>query len=181
MQEDGYQTLSADQVVHRLLEPTGRAYPLVVAEFSGHDLFATDGQLDRKKLGAIVFSDPEKLRRLEAILHPLVAEQFVLWRNRYAQEALIIYEIPLLFEKGRQGDFDKILCISVPAHIQKRRLRERDALSESEAEQRIAQQWPQVDKERGSDFVFVNDYPDLSSLREAFRRWYPQHLLPPHT
>lgn len=156
--------LSADAVVHDLLKNNTEVKTQILNAF-GEDVLQ-DGVIDRKKLGQKVFGNREKLNLLEAILHPKVKSGFEQWKEQNKDYSLLVYEIPLLFEKNREKDFDGILCISCNENIQRNRIKERDGLSEEEIKNRLDSQMPLEKKEEKSDFVIYNN-SDIGQLKKA--------------
>jgi dephospho-CoA kinase len=129
---------------------------------------ADDGAIDRRALGALVFQDAEARRALEAIVHPRVYDRITGWMAAQAGRgaAWALAEIPLLFETGHEGDFDRVIVAACSPEEQVRRLVERDGLSESAAHARLAAQWPIAEKaRRASDLIDTS-----GSLDETNRR-----------
>ena len=156
--ERGFAVLQADQVVHELLSKNGGAVTKVLDEF-GTEVKSADGGIDRKKLGAQVFADPLKLRKLEAILHPLVQSSV---QDRRAnleklRTAVAFYEIPLLFEKNLQDQFDEIIVVVADELVQIQRLKSREKLSDLEIRNRLNVQIPIAQKIKQADVVIDNN------------------------
>jgi dephospho-CoA kinase len=149
LRELGFHVLDADRLAHRLTEPGQPAYEEVVKEF-GREIVGTGGQLDRGKLAAIVFADPAKLARLNAIVHPRVGEatfrQFEEWQREGAADAVFV-EAALLVEAGMHKKLDGLIVAWCRAEQQLERLLAR-GMSESEARRRIAAQMPVEEKLR---------------------------------
>jgi dephospho-CoA kinase len=150
----GIPTLDADTLARDAVAPGSPGFTDVVARF-GEAVVAPDGSLDRKALGAVVFADPRARADLEAIVHPRVREATATWLDRLAiaGESLAIVDIPLLFETGRDRDFDRVIVTSCPRSQQVTRVVERDGLTPAQAEARIDAQLPTDDKVRRADFV----------------------------
>ena len=150
----GIPTLDADTLARDAVAPGSSGFSDVVARF-GEAVVAPDGSLDRKALGAVVFADPRARADLEAIVHPRVREATATWLDRLAiaGESLAIVDIPLLFETGRDRDFDRVIVTSCPRSQQVTRVVERDGLTPAQAEARIDAQLPTDDKVRRADFV----------------------------
>jgi dephospho-CoA kinase len=144
----------ADAAVHALYR--GRAVPLVAAAFPGT---VREGAVDRAALGAAVLNDPDRLRRLEAIVHPLVRdeEEAFLRQALAAGAPLVVLDIPLLFETGHDHDFDRVIVAACDPQQQLRRLMQRDSLSEAEARARLNAQWPIEEKVARADYVIRTD------------------------
>ena len=149
LRELGFHVLDADRLAHRLTEPGQPAYEEVVKEFGG-EIVGTGGQLDRGKLAAIVFADPAKLARLNAIVHPRVGEatfrQFEDWQREGVPDAVFV-EAALLVEAGMHKKLDGLIVAWCRPEQQLERLLAR-GMSESEARRRIAAQMPVEEKLR---------------------------------
>jgi dephospho-CoA kinase len=150
----GIPTLDADTLARDAVAPGSPGLAAVTARF-GTDLVQSDGSLDRRRLGAMVFADPQARADLEAIVHPRVREATAAWLDRLADagETLAVVDIPLLYETGRERDFDRVVVTSCPRGQQVARIVERDGLSPAEAEARIDAQLPTDEKVRRADFV----------------------------
>jgi dephospho-CoA kinase len=142
----------ADAAVHRLLGKGGRGVGPVGAAFPG---VVRDGAVDRAALGRRVFNDPAALRRLEAILHPLVraATARFIARARSRRQDLVVLDIPLLFETGGEERCDAVVVVSAPAFVQRARVLARPGMTEARLAQILAQQTPDEEKRARADFV----------------------------
>ena len=147
LREMGFAVLDADSLAHKLIEPGQPAYDEVVHEF-GPEVLATGGRVDRAKLSTVVFADRAKLDRLNAIVHPRVAEvifsQFEVWRRAGVRDAVFV-EAALLIESGIHKQLDGLVVAWCHPEQQLQRLLAR-GLSESEARRRIAAQLPVEEK-----------------------------------
>ncbi len=147
LREIGFAVLDADSLAHKLIEPGQPAYDEVVHEF-GPEVLATGGRVDRAKLSTVVFADRAKLDRLNAIVHPRVAEvifsQFEVWRRAGVRDAVFV-EAALLIESGIHKQLDGLVVAWCHPEQQLQRLLAR-GLSESEARRRIAAQLPVEEK-----------------------------------
>ena len=152
----GLPVFDADACVHRLQAPGGAALPAIARAFPG-TVAAQDGRrvLDRAALRAAVLADPGALRRLEAILHPLVrrAERAFLARARRARVRAAVLDIPLLFETGGTGRVDLVVVVSAPADVQRHRVRRRGHMSARQLAAVLARQMPDMEKRRRADIV----------------------------
>lgn len=166
-EEKSFKTLSADEVVHSLMKKGQKTYDEILQKF-GVDILDKNQEIDRKALGELVFKDKKLLRCLEEILHPEVKKTFDNWQKQNAGEDWIVYEIPLLFEKNREEDFDLIYCVSVSSERQIERIMKRDSISLEQAKARVKNQIPQEQKMAKSDIVLKNDFDDLDELKKAF-------------
>jgi dephospho-CoA kinase len=158
--EAGVPVHDSDETVHRLY--AGKAAPLVEAAFPGTTIA---GVVDRAKLGACVLGDAAALKRLEAIIHPLVradAEAF-LARHRSAGESIAVLDIPLLFETGGRGRVDKVVVVTAPAEIQRQRVLARPGMTEGKLASILAKQVPDSEKRELADFVIDTGHgPDAA-------------------
>jgi dephospho-CoA kinase len=150
----GLPTLDLDLVTHALLAPGGAAHAPVAAAF-GPDVLDAAGAIDRKALGRRVFGDAAARARLEAVVHPLVREQERGWVEQMRAEGrtLVVVDAALLVEAGLHARFDRLVVTSCPAAEQRRRLRERDGLSEEQAAARLAAQMDPAEKRRFAHVV----------------------------
>ncbi|PBB66975.1 dephospho-CoA kinase [Mesorhizobium sp. WSM4312] len=161
--EAGVPVHDSDEAVHRLY--SGAAAPLIEAAFPGT---VVDGVVDRVKLGARVLGDAAALKRLEAIIHPLVradADAF-LARHRNAGESIAVLDIPLLFETGGRGRVDKVVVVTAPAEIQRQRVLARPGMTEEKLAAILAKQVPDEEKRRLADFV-IDTGQGLDAARAA--------------
>jgi dephospho-CoA kinase len=146
----GIPVLDADRVVHELY--AGAAVPLIEAAFPGT---TAGGVVDRAALGARVLNSPEAMKRLEAIVHPLV--RAAEWRFLLAEQdkgtPLSILEIPLLFETGAGDLFDAVIVVSASAEAQRERLLDRPGMTVEKLEAINARQMPDAEKRARADFV----------------------------
>lgn len=142
----------SDAAVHRLMGPGGRAVARVEDAFPG---VVREGAVDRKALGARVFGDPAALRRLERILHPMVAEEkgrfLRLWSAR--RRPLVALDVPLLFETNGDRGCDATILVSAPAFIQALRVLRRPGMTRERLAHIRGQQMPESEKRRRADFI----------------------------
>jgi len=164
----GALVIDADQLARQAIEPGSIGFDEVVAEFSEEIL--TDGDIDRQKLGSVVFKDSGKRKALEAIIHPKVRDLFAAKVNSLNPDDILIYEIPLLVESGAQKKFDFIITVESDIENRLDRLFER-GLSEEDAERRIAAQASQEEREAVADCVIVNDGDRAELFAEVARIW----------
>ena len=165
--ELGCSTFDADQVAHSVMEPGRDAYNDVVREF-GPDVLADDGSIDRKKLGAIVFRDSERRRRLNELVHPRV----IVEQNRLLAEAeradpdgIAIVDAALMIESGGYKRFDKLIVVFCDRETQIERLMKRNNLTREEATIRVAAQMSSDEKRRYADFE-INTSGSQEQTRE---------------
>ena len=166
MRELGVPVFDADAAVHVLQGPGGELLPEIEAAFPG-----TTGPagVDRTKLGAAVFGDREKLSRLEAIVHPAVANMRLAFLRENADRPLIVFDIPLLFEKGGAQALDAVAVVSAPAEVQRARVLARPGMTAEKFEQILALQVPDAEKRQRADFV-IDTGTDLATTRAAVER-----------
>lgn len=168
----GATVLDADQVVRELQRPGTEVSQAILQAF-GPGILQSDGTIDRKRLGELVFRDEEARRRLEAIVHPaLVAAIEERLRAFEAQGVrLCVVELPLLIEAGAQGRFDWVVVVTTPEEVQVSRLMAERGLSREEALARIRSQMPLPAKVTAADFVLENA-GDLQDLEREVRALY---------
>ncbi|HJQ70525.1 MAG TPA: dephospho-CoA kinase [Blastocatellia bacterium] len=150
----GCVTFDADKIAHFVMEPGNTAYEDVVGEF-GREVVGLDGSIDRAKLGAIVFADAARRKRLNEIVHPRVIEE----QNRLLREAeeadpgrIAIVDAALMIESGGHKRFDKLIVVFCDPEMQVERLMRRNQITRREAEMRIAAQMPSSEKRRYADY-----------------------------
>jgi len=157
LRERGIPVIDADQIARDVVEPGKPAYEAIVAHF-GREILLADGQIDRKKLGEIVFSDESERQKLNAIVHPEVRR--VMREEAEAAEkngaSIVFMDIPLLFESKLQHMVDKIVVVYAPAHMQLARMMERDEMQEEQAQKRLRAQLPIDQKKAEADFLIDN-------------------------
>jgi dephospho-CoA kinase len=148
--EAGVPVHDADAVVHRLYE--GEAVAAIAAAFPGT---TTNGKVDRAKLAARVLDDPDALRRLEAIVHPLVraAEARFLADARARGAEVVLLDIPLLLETASDQRVDAIVVASAPSAVQRQRVLERPGMTQEKFDALLARQIPDSEKRRRGDFL----------------------------
>ncbi len=153
----GVPTSDADQLARAVVAPGTPGLEAVVARF-GPGVLLPDGRLDRKALGAIVFADPAARADLEAIIHPAVRHATEAWLQWLPPETpFAVCDIPLLFEAGRDRDFDRIIVTVCDPAEQLRRLIRRDGLTPEQARARITAQWPLEEKTKRAHYVIRTD------------------------
>jgi dephospho-CoA kinase len=139
----------ADATVHRLYR--GRAAPLIAKTFPGA---VTDGAVDRARLGAAVLNDPERMKQLEAIVHPLVREKEEAFLKRVsALSPVAVLDIPLLFETGGETRCDAVLVVTAPAAVQRARVMARPDMTEAKFHAILAKQMRDEDKRVRAHFL----------------------------
>lgn len=175
--ERGARIIDADRVGHQVIAPDGEAYPLVVAAF-GTAILDEDGSIARAKLGAIVFADPARRQELNAISHPRMGDRMArqIREIRASPEppALIVLDAAILFEAGWDALCDHVCTVEAPEGVSIARLRERDAMDDASARQRLAAQLDNAERARRAGTVLRNDgsLDELAARVEAL--WQAQ-------
>jgi dephospho-CoA kinase len=155
----GVPTVDADHLARAALAPGAPAAAAAIARF-GPAIADVEGRIDRRALASIVFRDAAARRDLEAIVHPQVIGAIERWFVDLAATggaALGLADVPLLYEAGMEGRFDRVVVVACAPAEQLRRVMARDGLSESEASARLAAQWPIDRKVTLADFVIRTD------------------------
>lgn len=171
----GYPVLDADQIVHKILSPGGTGEREIFRTFGQH-LKNADGHLDRKALGKEVFEDTMKLMALEKLVHPLVRSE-VEGRKQLLQAQgtrAAFYDVPLLFEKNMEAQFDHVMVVSAPEDVRQERVLRRSKMSAEEFRQRSQHHVPPAEKEARASVVIMNT-GDLNHLENEVRNAL-QHL-----
>ena len=154
--DEGCALWDADASVHRLYSAGGPAVAPMRAAFPAAVI---DGAVSREALKQVISADPTALKRIEAIVHPLVAADRAAFRAAAAAD-ILVFDIPLLFETGGDAAMDAVACVSIPAEEQKRRVMARGTMTEAQFEQIRAKQMPNAEKCARSDYVIVTDTLD---------------------
>lgn len=157
LEENGAVVIDADSLSREAVAPGSRALERVVALF-GADMLLPDGSLDRKRLGRVVFADPDKRRQLEQVMHPEIRRLADERIDSLAAEGhgVVFYMAPLLIESGATDRVDEIWVVTVRPDVQRERLMARDGIGLEEAERIIASQMPLDEKERRGRIVIDN-------------------------
>lgn len=176
----------ADAAVHSAMEAGGTAVEPVIALFP--DVAKTDDHnkvsIDRQKLGQIVFLDPEKMKQLEAILHPLARAGSHDFTEKCKAEGLdfAVLDIPLLFETGADQRVDVTFCVSAPPEVQKERVLSRPGMTEEKFEKILHYQIPDIEKRKRADYVIMTDKgledtrQQLQSILQELREKHSEKL-----
>ena len=172
----GASIISADEVGHEAYTPNTEAWEQVIAAF-GDDILQDDGDIDRRKLGTIVFSDPSQLEKLNQIMHPrmarMVADKIEVLRDQGVN--VVVVEAALLFEAGWDTLVEEVWVTDSPEHIVIGRLKERNGLSEEEAKKRINSQMGRAERIERSDFV-INNSGDMADLGSAIKELWERRV-----
>ena len=168
LRQQGYQVIDADQVVHELQEPGGRLYQALLSAF-GPAILQEDGRLDRPKLGAMIFGNPQLLAQSSQLQNEIIREELARRRDLLAEtEDFFFMDLPLLFELEYDNWFDQIWLVDVTEETQLSRLMARNVLSQEEAEKRIAAQLSLQEKRKRADVLIENNGP-LELTQEQLR------------
>ena len=169
----GAVVIDADALAHDVVQPGKPAWRAIVRHF-GRSIVQPDQTLNRQALGQIVFGNRAKLRQLERMIHPRVArEQMRLTREAKRQDphAVVVYDVPLLFEVGINTRVDTIIVVTADQQTQLARLKKRNGLSRAQALRRIRSQMPLAKKVRMADYV-IDGTKDRRSLTRDVRRLF---------
>lgn len=151
----GCYAISADRLGHEVLKRDGEAYEEVVREF-GSAIVGSDGEIDRKAVGRIVFADPERLKTLNTLVHPHVFRRQEEYFERVREkdpDAIVVSEAAIMVESGSYKRYDCLIVTVCPPEMQIERYCEREGANEAEARARLARQMPQDEKRKYADYV----------------------------
>lgn len=158
LRELGACIIDADVLAREVVEPGEPALAEIAAEF-GSGVLGPDGRLDRKALGAIVFADPDRRRKLEAMTHPRIRERFQRQIDALAAEnfhGLVFFDAPVMIESGNYRNMDKLVVVITDEPTQIARLMARDGIDRAEALRKIRSQMPLTEKAKLADYVIDN-------------------------
>ena len=162
----GVPVFDADASEQRLQGPGGRLVAAIESVFPGT---TSNAGVDRAKLSAAVLGDDAAMRRLEAIVHPAVAEERAAFLAAHADAPFVVFDIPLLFETGGDRYVDRIAVVSADRDVQRARTLARPGMSEAKLDAILARQLPDADKRARADVVIATDV-SLDQTREAVHR-----------
>ncbi|WP_310719634.1 dephospho-CoA kinase [Streptomyces lydicus] len=163
----GAVVVDADKIAREVVEPGTPGLAAVVEEF-GEDVLTPGGTLDRPKLGGIVFNDPEKLKALNAIVHPLVGARSAELEASAGPDAVVVHDVPLLTENGLAPLYDTVVVVDAAPQTQLDRLVRLRGMAEDEAKSRMAAQATREQRLAIADLVIDNDGP-LEALEPQVR------------
>lgn len=148
--DEGIPVYSADTAVHELY--AGEAVPLIAAEFPGT---VVNGEVDRDRLSTAVLGKPEQLKRLEALVHPLVRQKEIdfVEQARRSGAALVVVDIPLLYETGGTDRVDKIVVVTADPRTQRERVLTRPGMTVQKLDAILARQMPDADKRARAHYI----------------------------
>jgi dephospho-CoA kinase len=168
IRDEGVPVFDADATVHELYTKGGRAVPMIANHFPDA---IVDDAVERTRLSALVLNDHDAIRLLENIVHPLVHDE----QRRFLEAAertgaaLVVFDIPLLYEGDRANEFDAVIVVSAPAAVQRERALARPGMSREKFEAILARQVPDQEKRRRADFV-VSTGVSLEDTRVAVKK-----------
>jgi len=165
----GARVIDADLLAREVVMPGQAAYLRIVEDF-GPQVVQDDGALDRKALGAIVFADPARRKRLEEITHPAIGlrqQRMLSALDEESFEGVVIWDAALLFEGGGAARMDRVVVVYADPEIERQRLMERDGLSDADARARIASQMPIAEKAKLAHHVIDNSGPREETERQV--------------
>lgn len=167
--------IDADVIAREVVEQGKPAYNKIVEAF-GTEVLQQDGELDRPKLGSIVFYNEEKRLQLNKIVHPAVREEMNIQKELYIKKGVqaVVLDIPLLFESKLTSLVDRVLVVAVTPNTQLNRLMKRNNFSEEEATARIQSQMPLEEKVKNADEVINNDGTIMGTktqLQVILKKW----------
>jgi dephospho-CoA kinase len=163
--DEGVPVFDADAVVHDLQKANGALVPAIESAFPG----TTGPQgVDRQALGAAVFGDRDRLALLESIIHPAVGERRKAFLESYQGADMILFDIPLLFEKGGQAGVDTVVVVSAPAAVQRERVLARPNMTPDKFEHILALQMDDGEKRARADHV-IDTGKDINETRADVR------------
>ncbi|MBN8816105.1 MAG: dephospho-CoA kinase [Sphingomonas sp.] len=163
--DEGIAVFDSDAAVRALQGPGGRLIPAIEQDFPG-----TTGPngVDRADLGARVFGDPVALKQLEMIVHPAVGEERAAFLARHADDAMVVFDVPLLFETGGERNVDFTVVVSADAATQAERVLARPGMTKERLGEIFARQMPDAEKRARADFIVPTDCP-MDQTRAAVR------------
>lgn len=164
----GAEVIDADQLARQAIERGSDGFDQVISVFG--DEILQDGDINRRALGEIVFSDPDKRKKLESIIHPIVQQALADARKELTEDQILIYEIPLLVETNAVDKFDLVITVEAPMQARIERLRNR-GLYISEIERRIANQVSPEERRAVANIVIENDGNEEVLLRKVESIW----------
>ncbi len=166
--ELGAVVIDSDQLARAVLERGSKGFDLVLAKFG--DAILKNGELDRSLLATLVFNDSQKRSELESITHPLIRQSFAEIIASLPREAIVINQIPLLFESKGAYKFDHIITISAPEELRTERLKSR-GLGLSDIKKRMEAQASDVERESISNSIIRNDKDELHLRNQVESIW----------
>lgn len=158
--------IDADAIVHELQRPGEPCHAAIIQEF-GQEMLAADGTLDRRKIAAVVFENPDRLDALNRIVHPMVWDEMTARLKASAAKPLVVLMVPLLYEVGADALCDAVAVVTISETERRHRLMERDGLTQEQVEKRLAAQMPQQEKVKRADYVIENSGSPEQTLQQV--------------
>ncbi|MFC1962133.1 dephospho-CoA kinase [Chloroflexota bacterium] len=172
----GAKVIDVDRVGHRALRPGSKVSKSLIASF-GREILNQSGEVDRAKLGKLVFKNHEVRKRLNAIIHPEMQEMVRKTLDKYRQQGIrdVVLDVPLLLDAGWDKLVDEVWVTAAPEEVVLRRTRKRSGLSATEIKSRIRTQMPQKEKIRRADAVIDTDSPPEELKARVTELWKQRH------
>ena len=169
--QNGALIIDADLIARQVVAKRSSGLKQIVAKF-GKEILTASGELDRKKLGKLVFSNKDLLQALTDITGPLIRAEILreIEAAKKAQVKLVVLDIPLLFETGYQTLCDKVMVVTIPSEVQLERVMKRDNLSAAEARKRIANQLPASKRNELAD-VLIDNSKSVAETYQQVLKW----------
>ncbi|UNL42516.1 dephospho-CoA kinase [Ligilactobacillus agilis] len=169
--QNGALIIDADLIARQVVAKKSSGLKQIVAKF-GKEILTASGELDRKKLGKLVFSNKDLLKKLTDITGPLIRAEILreIEAAKKAQVKLVVLDIPLLFETGYQTLCDKVMVVTIPSKLQLERVMKRDNLSAAEARKRIANQLPTSKRNELAD-VLIDNSKSVAETYQQVLKW----------
>lgn len=169
--QNGALIIDADLIARQVVAKKSSGLKQIVAKF-GEEILTASGELDRKKLGKLVFSNKDLLKALTDITGPLIRAEILreIQAAKKAQVKLVVLDIPLLFETGYQTLCDKVMVVTIPSKLQLERVMKRDNLSAAEARKRIANQLPASKRNELAD-VLIDNSKSVAETYQQVLKW----------
>lgn len=163
----GFAVINADSAAHKALQPESDVFNLIIKKF-GKEILNSENQIDRRRLGDIVFLDPSKRLILEQLVHPIV--QKIVQAEKYKLESQgtkwAFYDVPLLYEKKLEKNFDAVVLVTCDEAMQRQRLKDRNKLGENDINLRLKSQIALEEKIKKTSYVIYNN-GSLEDLKKS--------------
>ncbi len=168
----GIPVFEADQVAKQLLQTRSEIKEGLIHLF-GKEVYSEDGTIDRKKLAGIIFNDDVQLRKMNALVHPVVRNEFQQWVKQQ-NSPYVIHEAAILFESGFYKMMDFTILVSAPEEERIQRVMQRDGVSKKQVKERLAKQWTDAERRKLADKEIINDnknpvIPEIIKLDKIVR------------
>jgi dephospho-CoA kinase len=169
----GAMLVDADRIAREVVEPGSRVLQTVAERF-GADVLLPDGSLHRKRLGEIVFGNPQALKDLQNLMHPSIRALMRERMNQYERlhpDKLVVVDVPLLYESGLEAMYEAVLVVYVPRPVQLERLMARDGMSLNEAEQRLNAQMD-IERKRTLADILIDNQGNLAQTEDQVDKFW---------